>query len=183
MILLVTDIDQTQGICGDAPGVAKLSIDGTLASKRPDKMSTSIENLNPMVVSVSNDVLANLVHCHTSQTVKFAFSIAITAKAESVLALLIKDLHSVIGRVGHHDRVVGAHCNASRPGKKAWLAASRAESQEETLLVVQAVDLVIHLLAIRVFLAVFVHFGPIFVFQIARPRAQIVVIGGQASSA
>ena len=95
MIFLVTDINKSKGISSDTPWVAKLSIDRSLASKRPNEMARSIENLNSVIVPIGNYILADFVNCHASQAIKFAVTVAVAAETEPMLAVLIENLNSV----------------------------------------------------------------------------------------
>lgn len=93
-------------------------------------MAGRIENLNAMIISVGNDILAYFVDGHTRQTVKFAFAIAVAAKTETVLTLFVEHLDAMIGRIGYNYRVVRAHCDTSWPGEKAGLTATRSKGHE-----------------------------------------------------
>ena len=72
MIFLVTNINQSQAVSGNTPGITELAIYGALTAKRSNKMASSIENLNSVVVTIGNDILANFVNGDTGQAVKFA---------------------------------------------------------------------------------------------------------------
>ena len=125
-----------------------------------------------MIVSVRNNILPNFVDCNTSQAVELALSIAITAKAEPMLTLLIENLNTVIGRISHNDTIVGTHGNASRPGKKAGLGASGPKSHQQVLLVQILVDGIVNL----VLLVAVGLFRPVLVLQVPRPGAEVVVV-------
>ena len=188
MVLLVTDIDEPKGIGSDSPWVTELSIDSALAAKGSDKVSSCVKDLNSVVVSVGNDILSNFVDCHTGQAVEFTLAISVTAKTEPMLAVFVKNLNAVIGGIGYDDRVVGGvHRDPAGPREKPGLTASRPKSHQEVLflLVITIVDLVVDLFSIGISVSTsrgaFFRFGAVFVLQVARPRAQIVVIRGQAS--
>ena len=96
VVFFVTYINKTQGICGDSPRIAKLSVNCALTAKTPYKMTGSVENLDTMIVAVSDNVLANFVDSHTGQAIEFSLAVSITAKAESVLSMFIEYLDTVV---------------------------------------------------------------------------------------
>ena len=102
VVFLVANVDETQCIRCNTPRVAELSIDSSLTAKSPYEVSSCVKNLNTMVVSVSNDVLANFVDSNTSQAIKFALTIAITTKTEPMLPMFIEHLNTMIGRIGYN---------------------------------------------------------------------------------
>ena len=130
MILFVTDVDETKSICGNTPRITELSIYGTLTSKAPDEVSRSVKYLNTMIISVGNNVLANLVDRHTGQAIEFAFAITIATETEPVLAVLIEHLNTMIGGVGDYYGVIRTHGNTSGPSEQSWLTASGSKSHQ-----------------------------------------------------
>ena len=52
-----------------------------MTTESSNKMTSSIKNLDAMIISVGNNILANFVNGDSCQTIKFSFSISITAKA------------------------------------------------------------------------------------------------------
>lgn len=115
VILLVADVDKAQRVGGDAPGVAELSIGGTLTAKRSQEMPKRIKNLNSVIVPIGDNVLPNPVDSHSGQAIELAVPVAVTTKAESMLTDLVEDLNPVVGRIRDDDAVVRTNCDASRP--------------------------------------------------------------------
>lgn len=117
VVLLVTDVDETKGISGHSPWIREPPISSTLTSKGPEKHARRIKYLNPMVVAVGNDVLADSVDSHARQTIKFAFCTPVRTEFFYKLTLLVKYLHAVVARVCNHNTVVGSNSYASWPCK------------------------------------------------------------------
>ena len=134
VVLLVADVDEAQRVCGDAPGVAELSIGGTLTAERSQEMSKRIENLNSVIVTIGDDVLPDPVYSNSGQAIELAVSIAVTAEAESMLSDLVEDLNPVVGRIRNNDAVVRTDSDASWPREQTRLASSAAKCHEKTLL-------------------------------------------------
>ena len=130
MVFFVTNINKTQCISSNTPRITELSINGSLTPKAPNEMSRSVKDLNTMIVSIGNNVLANLVDRYTGQAIKFALAVAIATKAEPVLSMLIEHLNSVIGGIGDDYGVVWTHGNASWPSKQSWLTSSWSKSHQ-----------------------------------------------------
>merc|ERR1719317_1390415 len=122
MIFFVTNINKSRRVRADAPGIVELSIRGSLASKSSEEVTAGVENLNPVIISVSDDELTDSVDRYSGEAVEFSLSISVSSKPEPVLPLLVEYLHSVVGGVRHHDGVVRSNSNTSRPCKKSGLA-------------------------------------------------------------
>lgn len=56
VIFLVANVDETEGIGGDAPGVVEFTIGGALRAERSQEATGRIEHLYAMVVSARNEV-------------------------------------------------------------------------------------------------------------------------------
>ena len=95
VILLITNVDKAEGIGCDAPGVAKLAVGGPLTAERSQKVTKRIENLNPVIVPISDDVLADSVDSHPGQAVEFAVAVAIN-----------------LAKVAYHDWIKGSQGTA-----------------------------------------------------------------------
>lgn len=78
--------------------------------------------LNPMIVSVRNDVLSDAIHGNTCKAVEFSFSITVLAKFFKELSVRVEHLDAVVGRIRHNNRVVGPNGYASGPSKLSGLA-------------------------------------------------------------
>merc|ERR1719233_1569790 len=133
MIFLVTNIDESQRIRADSPRIVELSIRGSLASKSSEEVTAGVENLNPVIISVSYDELTNSVDRDSGKTVEFSLPVSISSEPEPVLSLLVEYLDSVVGGVRHDDGVVWSNSNTSRPCKKSGLAPPSAEFKYQGL--------------------------------------------------
>lgn len=65
VVFLVTYIDETEGIGCYAPWIIKFPIGGALRAKRSEESARWIQDLNPMIISVCYDILADTVYRHT----------------------------------------------------------------------------------------------------------------------
>lgn len=77
---------------------------------------------NKHTIPVSDDVLANSVHCDACQTIEFAFAAAILSEFFDVNAVGIKHLDAVIRGISDDDAVVWSDSDAPRPCKRSWFA-------------------------------------------------------------
>ena len=96
VILLITNVNESQGIRGDPPGVTELAIRGPLAAKRPEKVPGGIEDLNPVIVPIRNDVLSDPVDSNPGQAIEFAFSVSVASETELVDSIFPENLDPVI---------------------------------------------------------------------------------------
>ena len=62
-----------------------LSVRTSLAAECPEEVSLRVEYLHPVVVAVSNNVLANPVDGHPGQAIELAIQVAVTTKGKGVL--------------------------------------------------------------------------------------------------
>ena len=58
VVLLVADVDEAQSVGADAPGIVELPVCRSLTTKCSKKVTTGIEYLDPVVVSVRYDELS-----------------------------------------------------------------------------------------------------------------------------
>lgn len=62
-------------------------------------LTCRIKNLNSMIITISDDKLSNSVDGNTSQTVKLAISISVSAKFFEVSSVCVENLNAMIWRV------------------------------------------------------------------------------------
>lgn len=74
MVLLVAHVDKAEGVGGDAPGIIEATVGGALRAEGPEETTGRIEHLDPMVVTVRDDVLADPVYGHPGEAVEFALA-------------------------------------------------------------------------------------------------------------
>jgi hypothetical protein len=148
-------------------------------------VARGIKDLDSMVVPIGNDKLANPVNGYSGKTIKFTLAIAVTSEAEPMLAILVEDLDPMVGRVSHHDGVVSSDRNATRPSEEAGLATTGTECQQDALLlhvhargtVEVGVGIIVLVLIVLVIVSgLFSCAASILVFQVACPRAEVVII-------
>ena len=92
MILLIADVDEAQGVCSDAPGVAELAVSASLRPEDPQEATRRIKDLDAMIVAISDDVLTDAVDGHTRQTIEFTLTLTIRTEALLELSLCVEYL-------------------------------------------------------------------------------------------
>ena len=55
MVLLVADVDEAEGVRGDAPGVVEAALHGPILAERAQEPARRIEYLDTVVISVKRD--------------------------------------------------------------------------------------------------------------------------------
>lgn len=82
MVFLITDIDESQAVCGYAPRVVESTICPSFGTEGPEKAARRIEQLDAVVVAVWHDELANPIHRDSRRAVEFPFVAAVRSKLE-----------------------------------------------------------------------------------------------------
>merc|ERR1719347_761186 len=72
VVLLVANVNESQGVSADAPWIVKLSVSRSLTTKCSKKVTTGIKDLNPVIVSVGYDELSDPVDSNAGQTVELS---------------------------------------------------------------------------------------------------------------
>jgi hypothetical protein len=80
MILLVAYIDEAEGIGGDAPRIIKPAIGGTLGAEGSQETAGRIEHLDPVIVTVRDDVLSDPVYGHSSEAIELTLAAAVCSE-------------------------------------------------------------------------------------------------------
>lgn len=80
MILLVTYVDESEGVSGDAPRIIESAVGGALRAEGPQKAAGRIEHLDPVVVAVRDDVLPDPVYGHSGEAIEL--TLAATVRSE-----------------------------------------------------------------------------------------------------
>lgn len=80
MILLVAYVDESQGVGGDAPGVIEAAVGGALGAEGPQEPAGRIEHLDPVVVTVRDDVLPDPVYGHPGEAVELALAASVRSE-------------------------------------------------------------------------------------------------------
>lgn len=70
-----------------------------------------IKDLDPLVVSITDDDIVVFVNCDTSQVHETSVSLASCAKCCDERSLVVKDLDPVVPTVSHDDPVFLVHCH------------------------------------------------------------------------
>lgn len=94
MILLVAHIDESQGVGGDAPRIIEPAVGGALRTEGPQKTAGRIEHLDPVIVTVRNDVLPDPVYGHSGETVKLALAAAVCTELLHEVPITIEYLRT-----------------------------------------------------------------------------------------
>lgn len=79
-------------------------------------------HLYPMVVSISNDVLANTIDRHSGEAIEFAVSTAILTEFLQETTIRVEHLDTMIRGVCHDDGVVRAYGDAAWPREASGFA-------------------------------------------------------------
>lgn len=85
MILFIANVDETEGVGGDAPRVTELAVSGSLGPEDPQKATRRIKDLDAMIVTISNDVLTDTIDGYARQTIEF--TLTLTVSTETLLEL------------------------------------------------------------------------------------------------
>jgi hypothetical protein len=70
-----------------------------LAAKRSQEMSERVKYLDPVIVPIGDDVLADPIDGHAGQAVELAVAVAVAAEAEPVLPNFVEDLIEIFFNV------------------------------------------------------------------------------------
>jgi len=133
VIFLIAHVDESKGVSADTPGIVEFTIRVPLTAESSEEVSRRIEDLNSMIVSVGDDVLADPIDSYAGEAIKLSFAVAVATQPKAGLSVFIEDLNPVVGRIRHHDGVIGSHSNTSRPSKESGLAPPSAELQYQGL--------------------------------------------------
>lgn len=92
MILLIAHINKSKSVRGNTPRIIESSVGGTLRAKSPQETAGRIEHLNPMIITVSDDILADSVNGYTCEAVEFTFATSICSKFLQEVTVTVKYL-------------------------------------------------------------------------------------------
>lgn len=105
MILLVAHIDESQGVGGDAPGIIEPAVGGALRAEGPQETAGRIEHLDPVIVTVRNDVLPDPVYGDPGEAVELALAAAVCTELLHEAPITIEYLRNRSGaKVVYIDR-------------------------------------------------------------------------------
>jgi hypothetical protein len=85
-------------------------------------MGVLFRYLDAVIVAIGDDKLTDPVNCHTGQTVKFSFSISVTAKFLDEDSIGIENLNAMVGGISDDYRVVRTDGDAAGPREASGLA-------------------------------------------------------------
>lgn len=122
MIFFVANVYESERICGDAPRVVEAPVACTLAAERSQETTSWIKHLDPVVVSVSDDVLTDAVDGDACQAVELAFTAAVRPKLFHEYTIRVKHLHAMVRRVSNGHGIIGPNSDAARPRKVSGFA-------------------------------------------------------------
>lgn len=74
MVLLVAHVDEAEGVGGDAPGIIEATVSGALRAEGPEETTGRVEHLDPVVVTIRDDVLADPVYGHPGEAVELTLA-------------------------------------------------------------------------------------------------------------
>lgn len=80
MVLLVAYVDKSEGIGGDAPGIIESAVGGALRAEGSEEPAGRIEHLDPVIVTIRDDVLPDPVYGHAGEAIKFALAVSIRSE-------------------------------------------------------------------------------------------------------
>lgn len=80
MVLLVAHVDEAKGVGGDAPGIIEATVSGALRAESPEETTGRVEHLDPMVVTVRDDVLADSVYGHPGEAVELTLAASVRSE-------------------------------------------------------------------------------------------------------
>ena len=80
-------------------------------------MYKKLENLNPMILSVSNQNVALAVHCNSFESLELAIILSPTAKSTEECPIRIEYLDSVISGISDKDEALFIDSNAPKSTK------------------------------------------------------------------
>lgn len=95
MIFFVTNINESQCVCGHAPRIVELAVGRSLRAKWSQKSARWIQYLDTMIVSIRNYILADTVNSYTGQTIEFSVAVAILTELLDIYAIRIEHLDTV----------------------------------------------------------------------------------------
>lgn len=92
VILFIAHINKSKSVGGNTPRIIESSVGGALRAKSPEETSGRIEHLNPMIITVSDDILADSVNGYAGETVKLALATPVRSKFLQEVTVTVKYL-------------------------------------------------------------------------------------------
>lgn len=99
MVLFIAHVDKPKGIRGDAPRIIEPTVGGSLGAKSSEKTTGRIEHLDPVVITIRNDVLPDPVHGHPGEAIEFTL-------ATSVCSELLHEVPITVKYLQMHNRLI-----------------------------------------------------------------------------
>lgn len=92
MVFFIAHVNKSKSVGGDSPGIIKPTVGGPLGAEGSEKTTGRIENLNPMVVTIRDDVLTDPVHGHSGEAVEFTLAAAVRSELLHEVPVAIEHL-------------------------------------------------------------------------------------------
>lgn len=143
-VVEITSKEVSIKIKGDSMRVSELTWAFALASDRSQMVASTVENLQPLVLVITDDdVVGSWVADDLPGKVELAVSFALGAKDDLEVSLRIKHLDPVVPLVSDEDVVLRIDCNALREVKLARLLALTSKRMKEVSELVKDLDPVV----------------------------------------
>ena len=94
MVFFIAHVNKSKSVGGDSPGIIKPTVGGPLGAESSEKTTGRIENLNPVVVTIRDDVLADPVHGHSGEAVEFTLAAAVRSELLHEVPIAIEHLQN-----------------------------------------------------------------------------------------